>query len=85
MTAEILQPFGPHGTPGIDEDVVSLLERTLAEARAGEIAGFAIAIIRPNGVIGTLIRHGKRSTAECAGAIAILQHDLLVHWQGEKQ
>ena len=82
MSAEIIKPFGLHGTPGIDPEVVALLEQTLAEAKAGEVSGFAMVIMRPNGVVGTLVRKGTASTCECAGAVSISQHDVLTSWKG---
>lgn len=80
MSAEILKPFGDYSTPGVDPDLVRLAEQLLAEAKAGEIIGFAVAIVRPNHMIGSLTRRGSCSTAEIAGAVAGLQYDILKNW-----
>ncbi len=53
-------------------DAVSLLERLLKEARAGEIQGFAYASLHPGDL--TTYGSGGRTTRGVLGALTMLQH-----------
>ena len=68
----------------VDPKVVELLEEALAEAKAGQIPAFAMAIVRPNGNINYKHTHqsGRAGAFELVGAVAMLQHGLCCRYQG---
>lgn len=80
-TAEIIKPFGEYRTPGVSKDIIDLIERVLARAEAGEVAGVAITFITPNGHTCSEVAFGSAGYAAMAGATVALQSTILQQWR----
>lgn len=80
-TAEIVKPFGEYKTPGANAYVIKALRETLEQAERGEIFGVAIASINARGYVHIKCEKGSCGMAEIVGAVAILQHDMMINWE----
>lgn len=58
------------------KSAVETLEVALAQARAGEIASIAIAVVRPNGAVNTAFS-ATTEAARLMGAVALLQRRVI--------
>lgn len=77
MNNKIISLFGDENIIGEPrKDVIATLEKTLAEAKRGEIDGIAIAISRPNDRVSTRYEFGSASFRLIA-AVEYLRHDFM--------
>lgn len=60
------------------EEVVSLLEQALAEARAGDVAAVAIAVVRPDGHVNCGFTDFD-TAGPLLGSVALLQARLIAN------
>lgn len=65
--------------------VIELLERRLAQARAGEIRGIAVAVVDPGGEIETEAKHDGLSGNLLSGAVAHLFYDYMRNTRDEAE
>ena len=79
--AEIIKPFGDYKTPGPNENVIEILQKTLKEAERGEIVAVAITMINAAGFVGVRFDTGNCGMSELVGGVTVLQHDLIADWK----
>lgn len=71
---------GPVATGHSHPDVVELLEALLEEAKRGEVAGVAIAVVDGGDSLRTEWAQGNSSTSRLVGAIALMQYRISKAW-----
>lgn len=80
-SAEILKPFGEYKTPGVQEDVVSILKDALKQAQRGEVAALGLVLLAPNKLCRTRSVQGACGYGELVGGISILHYDAVKAWK----
>jgi hypothetical protein len=80
MTAEILKPFGHFETPGVDPQLVEMMEEILERARKGEITAVGVALINGANEIENYSHVGTAGWGRLLGAVTLMQHDICVDW-----
>jgi hypothetical protein len=76
---------GVFHVPGIQREVVDLLNDLLEGAKRGEVIGIVVGAISPNHEIHTYSRKGSADYSQLVSAAVMCQFDLCHHWTNHEK